>query len=169
MPISYKDIRTDRQWRACTGLPEDKFFELGEKFGEIYETIYAKTIEERRSDPYHESVIQTYQEFLFFVLYSLKNGLTYDTLALSFDMSLSSAKKNQTEGIGILKLALRKMGHAPVRVFESLKELEKEFSEEEKLIIDGMEHRVQRPKNQGDQQRFYSGKKKPYDKKSGDQ
>lgn len=168
MAISYEDIKSDRQWRACTGLPEDKFLELSNCFGLTYKKIYGKTVSSRRSDSSNESVITSKEEFLFFILYSLKNGLTYDVLAFNFGMSTSSAKKNQTEGIGVLKLSLREMGYAPAKLFESIDELENRFSEEERLILDGMEHRIQRPKNQEVQKDFYSGKKKPYSKNPSD-
>lgn len=141
--------------------------ELSKKFGATYEKIYGKDLSSRRQESVNESVITTYQEFLFYVLYSLKNGLTYDVLALNFGMSISGAKKNQTEGIGILKYTLRAMGQAPRKVFKTVKEFEIEMGSEEKLILDGMEHRIQRPKDQGVQKDFYSGKKKPHNKELG--
>lgn len=168
MPIDYKDIKTDRQWRACTGLSEEKFLELSIEFGKTYERIFSLSLKERRNTSSNESVLTNYKEYLFFILYSLKNGLSYDVLGFNFGMSLGSAKKNQTEGIGILKYTLRSMNHAPKRFFENVEAFEQAMEDEDKLILDGMEHRVQRSANQDVQKDFYSGKKKPYSKKSGD-
>ena len=37
MPISHKDIRSDRQWRAATGLSKEQFENLIPLFEQTYE------------------------------------------------------------------------------------------------------------------------------------
>lgn len=78
MAISYKEIRNDRQWKASTGLSEHQFFTLVEMFGEAYEQLFGESISDRQNNSTNESTFKTYADLLFFSLYTLKSGLTYD-------------------------------------------------------------------------------------------
>jgi hypothetical protein len=102
MGVTYKSIRTQRQWRAATGLTEKQFHKLVPLYGAAYEELHETSLQqelELRSD---EAKFTSYEEILFFVLYSLKSGLTYDLLALSFDMAISLAFEKQAAGVRIL-------------------------------------------------------------------
>lgn len=55
MPISYQDIRNDRQWRAVTGLDQGLFKELTKLFKATYEDFHESSllvqVAERTDDP----------------------------------------------------------------------------------------------------------------------
>jgi hypothetical protein len=70
----------------------------------------------------------------------------------------------------VLRLALKELGHTPERDAQKVKELLESYMDEsqecsegkaetENFAIDGTERRRQRPKDQEEQKRFYSGKK----------
>jgi len=48
----------------------------------------------------------------------------------------------------------------PKRSFDTVEEFQEYFNGHKKLILDGTEQRVQRPKNKEKQKTMYSGKKK---------
>ncbi|PHI17930.1 hypothetical protein CEQ90_17535 [Lewinellaceae bacterium SD302] len=160
MAISYREIRTDRQWKAATGYSEKNFHQLVKLFSSAYEEFHETTLEEQLTQRDDDPKFTSYEDMLFFVLYSLKSGLTYDLIALNFNMSRSVAFEQQAAHIVILQMALDRKGLLPKRYFESLEELQKHFQGHDELIIDGTEQKRQRPGNQEDQKEDYSGKKK---------
>jgi hypothetical protein len=161
MAISYKEVRNDRQWNASTGLSEKQFFTLVKKFGEAYEQLFGVSMAERQSNSTNERTFKTYEDLLFFALYSLKSGLTYDLLGLTFGLDSANAHHNQALGLRVLRAALALGGHMPKRVYESVEEFKGHWSEESEILIDATEQRRQRPDNQQEQKEDYSGKKKP--------
>jgi len=160
MAVSYKDIRTERQWRAATGLKEEQFFKLVPLFKSAYESLFDESIEERQNNSSIESTFKTYADLLFFGLYSFKSGLTYDLLGLTFGLSNSNAYQNQSLIIRVLEVTLENAGCMPKRSFRNEEELKEFLSEETVLLIDATEQSVQRPDNEEAQKADYSGKKK---------
>lgn len=161
MAISYKDIRNDRQWKAGTGLSEQQFLKLAKIYGETYEQIFGVTIIERQGNSTSESTFKTYEDMLFFLLFSIKSGLTYDLLGLTFGLNGANAYQNQALGLRVLRAALERGGHMPKRLYESVEEFKEHWAEESEILMDVTEQRRQRPGNQQDQKDNYSGKKKP--------
>lgn len=159
MSVSYKELKSERQWRSSTGLKEPQFRILVSHFGEAYEQIFGESLSERKSNSSQESVFKTYEELLFFVLFSLKSGLTYDVLGFVFGLDGSNAQRNQKSALPVLRLALSNVGVMPARSFSSVKDFEAWFSEDGVLILDGTEQRSQRPKDNEVQKEAYSGKK----------
>lgn len=160
MSISYREIRTDRQWKAATGYSEKNFHHLVKLFSSAYEEFHEITLTEQIAQRVDDPKFKTYEDMLFFVLYSLKSGLTYDLLALNFGISRSVAFEQQAAQVLILQTALDQNGLLPKRHFESLDELQKHLQDHDELLIDGTEQPRQRPGNQEDQKEDYSGKKK---------
>lgn len=161
MAISYKDIRDERQWRASTGLTEEQFSKLNKEFKLTYEEILGESIKERQANSGTEARFTTYKDLLFFVLYSIKSGLTYDLLGLNFNLNRGNAFRQQTIGIRILEMTLHKLDVLPKRFYESLEDFKEHLEGEGELLLDGLEQLRQRPVNQQDQKDDYSGKKKP--------
>lgn len=161
MKLDILDLTTERQWRSSTGLTKEKFEILLGFFQESYEKIYGKTIQERTSESPNNPTITSYSDLLFFTLFSLKSGLTYDLLGFVSGIDGSNAKRNQTMGIKILKDSLSKIGVSPKRTFDSPQDFKTYFEEHKTLILDATEQRVQRPQDNDVQKTFYSGKKKP--------
>lgn len=159
MAISYKDLKKDRQWRSSTGLKQSQFEILSQQFGRAYEQIVGESILDHKSGSTQESVFWTYDDLLFFVLFSLKCGLTYDVLGLVFGCDGSTAQRNQKSALPVLRLALSNAGVMPARSFANVKDFETWFSQDEVLILDGTEQRSQRPGDNEVQKEAYSGKK----------
>lgn len=159
MALNYHDIRSKRQWKASTGLSEEQFFILSKKFGQAYEQIFGVQIDERQKNSTSEATFRTYEDLLFFTLFSLKSGLTYDLLGLNFGLDGSNAYKNQALGLRILRAALQQDDFMPKRLYSSIEEFKEHWAEESEIFVDATEQRRQRPGNQQDQKEDYSGKK----------
>lgn len=160
MKISIDDLKTERQWRSATGYTEEKFRKLLAFFEPIYINKMGESIESIKAKSPRESAIKTCEDLLFFTLFSLKSGLTYDNLGLVTGMDGSNAKRNQELGVSLLKETLQEANVAPKREFASVEEFQELFGDAEALIIDGTEQRVERPQDEGSQKANYSGKKK---------
>ena len=169
MSANYKTLTTDRQWKATTGLSKSKFRELKKHFGASFKELYGQELWERQSNSTNEAHLKSYGDYLFFVLFSLKSGLTYDALGFVFGMSGGNAVKVQREGVRVLNLALTRLNVMPKRIFEDAKAFESLVAKDEVIKIDGTEQPVQRPGNQQDQKDQYSGKKKTHRKINRDQ
>ena len=161
MAITYQEVRDDRQWKASTGLSQQQFFSLLKHFDQAYESIFGLSMQERQNNSANTSTFKTYEDLLFFTLYSLKSGLTYDLLGLTFGLDRANAYQNQSLGIGILRAALKAGGNLPKRCYESVEDFKQDWSAESQILIDATEQRIQRPVNQQHQKQHYSGKKKP--------
>jgi len=161
MAISYENIRDERQWRASTGLTEEQFIKLAESFKLTYEDLLGESILDRQTNSGTEARFTTYKDLLFFILYSIKSGLTYDLLGLSFNLNRGNAFRQQTTGIRILEMTLHNLDMLPKRFYESLEEFKEDLKGEDELLLDGLEQLRQRPVNHQDQKDDYSGKKKP--------
>ena len=161
MALSYQDIRDERTWRATTGLGSKKFFQLADHFKVTYEEFLGETIEQRHEGAKDAATFATYADLLFFLLYSIKTGSTYDVVAFSFGMDRANAFRNQAFGMSILRMTLAQTGDLPKRVYESVEEFKQDLDKHESLLLDATEQVRQRPGNEDDQREDYSGKKKP--------
>lgn len=161
MNLSVNALKTDRQWRAATGLDQKRFAKLLLWVERSYEQIYGKTIQQRQADCPDEPALNTYADLLLFTLFSFKSGLSYDLLGFTTGMDGSTAKRNQDIGQTVLEHALIQSGHAPKRAFVSVEEFKNYFQKKGTILIDATEQRTQRPSDSEDQKKMYSGKKKP--------
>jgi hypothetical protein len=159
MKMQLSELTTERKWRAATGLNEDRFYKLLERFKVAYEALYKKSIEQKQEAEKHfDFCISNEEELLYFTLFSLKSGLTYDLLGLVGGMNASSAQKNQAKGLKVLARALGE--HMPTRTIKTKEEFDNLFGGIEELLIDATENSKQRPSNNEEQKKYYSGKKK---------
>lgn len=159
MAISYKEVRNDRQWKASTGLSEEQFSKLVKLFGQSYEMLFGVSMGERQKNSTASSTFRTYADLLFFTLYSVKSGLTYDLLGLTFGLDGANAYQNQALGLRVLQSALEKGGYLPKRTYQSIEEFKEHWSGESEIIMDVTEQHRQRPGNEEEQKEDYSGKK----------
>ncbi len=160
MSVSYKNIKSNRQWRATTGLSEPKFHQLAHHFGKAYESIFGMDIVQRQRNSTSDARFRTYEDLLFFVLFSLKSGLTYDALGFTFGLRGGNAKANQTFGLRILKTTLHQMSMLPEQGFDSVGDMRKVIPKGSTILIDGEEQRMQRPVDEDFRAEVASGKKK---------
>ena len=93
MKLAIKELRTERRWRAATGLDERRFGRLLEYFEEAYQSLYGQTVAERQALIEVSPSLTSEEELLYFTLFSLKSGLTYDLLGVVGGMDLSNAKR----------------------------------------------------------------------------
>jgi hypothetical protein len=163
MKIQLTDLTTERKWRAATGFDKRRFEKLLEFFKKTDMEIHGQPVKERQVQTEIESCLNSEEELLFFTLFSLKSGLTYDWLGLVCGMEASNAKRNQKTGLKVLQRIFEELGYAPKRNFINVKEFETYFAGTEELISDATEQRIQRPSDKESQKRYYSGKKNAYD------
>ena len=161
MKITISDLKQDREWRANLGMSEKQFFILLEPFKKAYFDTYQKELAKRKVDVNIDYCIKNEEELLFFTLFSLKAGLTYDVLGFVSGMNGSNAKRNQKIGLDILAKTLTELDVMPKRKLLTVKDFEELFKEDKDLIFDATEQRVQRPVDYEKQKEFFSGKKKP--------
>jgi hypothetical protein len=160
MKLQLSDLKTERQWRAVTGYAKAQFEKLLIVFCASYLELYGKTVAERQAGLEITPSLTSEEELLYFTLFSLKSGLTYDVIGIVCGMDTANAKRNQTLGIEVLQHGLNASGCLPKREFKDAAEFSEYLQQEETVIIDGVEQRIQRPSNDEAQKANYSGKKK---------
>ena len=159
MKLQITDLTTERKWRAATGTTPGKFAKLLILFTSSYFELYGKTVAQRQAESSKTPSLPSEQELLFFTLFSLKAGLTYDLLGLVCGLDGSNAQRNQQLGLQVLEHALAQAQCLPARTFASAEEFAAYFQEETELLLDGVEQRIQRPRQHEAQKDCYSGKK----------
>jgi hypothetical protein len=159
MKLQISDLSTDRQWGAATGCTQTQFEKLLVFFTASYLQLHGKSVIERQAEIEVTPCLGSEKELLFFTLFSLKVGLTYDVLGFVSGMDGSNAKRNQTLGLTVLEHALQSAQCLPRRKFKDKAEFAEYLQQEETLIFDGLEQRMQRPSDDEAQRDHYSGKK----------
>jgi len=160
--LSYTNIKSERQWRATTGLCSDKFHRLCKVFSTCYENRYGLSLSKVEENLRNQFLLKTNEDCLFFVLFQMKNGLTYDSLGLLINTDSSNAQRNYEKYLSILEVALEALGAMPKRSFKNITEFESYLQKEAEIILDVTEHSTQRPDGNEAQKEVYSGKKTPH-------
>ena len=78
MKLQISDLTTERQWRAAIGADQARFMKLLALFTASYEDRFGHSVAQRQAKLEVTPSLQSEQELLFFTLFSLKAGLTYD-------------------------------------------------------------------------------------------
>ena len=159
MRLQISDLTTERQWRATSGYDQARFEKLLALFTASYLELHGKSVAQRQAEIQVTPSLQSEEELLFFTLFSLKAGLTYDVLGFVSGMDASNAKRNQALGVRVLEHALRTARCLPQRTFKDAAEFAACLQQEQTLIFDGVEQRIQRPSENLTQKDHYSGKK----------
>ena len=120
---------------------------------------FGQTVAQRQAEIEVSPSLASEEELLFFTLFSLKAGLTYDALGFVSGMDTSNAKRNQELGLKVLEHALAAAQCLPKRKFKDAAEFKEYLHNEPMVIFDGLEQRMQRPHEDEVQRDFYSGKK----------
>lgn len=152
----FSNVKSDRQFRATTGLSKLEFSELSTSFSNHFTPTTLTDFPEGFGN---DSTFQDPSEALFFVLYHHKVNCTYDVLALSFGIARVSAHNC----ISLFKVLLRKTLESesvmPKRIFSSTSEMETYLAGVEEIFIDATESPSERPQNEHKQEQMYSKKK----------
>jgi hypothetical protein len=159
MALSYQDLTTERQWRGCTGVSKAQFENLSILFSNTYEKQRGYDLNQLSKNLDVELSLPDYKSCLFFVLYALKSGVSFDILSFNFGMSVSATHKNFKRYLSVLKDSLEEAGHLPKSKFSSLEAFQKYMHDKGEVMIDVSELAVERPQDNQAQQEHYSGKK----------
>src|SRR5512132_3235495 len=142
MKLQIADLTTERQWRATLGVDRARFEKLLALFTPSYRALFGHSVADRQADLEVTPSLETEQELLFFTLFSLKVGLTYDVLGFVRGREAANAKRTQTVGLQGLAQALRTAHCLPRRRCATAAEFAEYLQHEETLIFDGVEHRI---------------------------
>ena len=159
MQLQIADLTSTRQWGAVTGFTPVQFEKLLVLFTQSYFELFGQTVAQRHSEIEVTPCLVSEEELLFFTLFSLKAGLTYDALGFVSGLDASNAKRNQALGLQVLEHALAAAQCLPKRKFKDAAEFKEYLHNEPVVIFDGLEQRMQRPHEDEVQRDFYSGKK----------
>ena len=157
--LNYKNIKSERQWKATTGLSAPQFHRLCQVFSSCFEKIHEVNLSDMELNLKGNFLLKTYEDCLFYVLFQMKNGLSYDSLGLLIGTDGSNAQRNYEKYLHILELALIELGAMPKRHFQNIAEFEQYFEAEKEIILDATEHSTHRPDDNEAQKEVYSGKK----------
>lgn len=161
------EIRTERQFRALTGVTEPQLETIAKEFEKIEEEKKQEQGElsgdrKRKPGAGRPRILNTAIEKVVFVLYYLKNYPTYDVLGILFGMTKSPAFSNIQKYYPLVMEALGRLEILPKRTFSSVEEFREFFAQVEEILVDVTERQVARPKDADQQKAHYSGKKKKH-------
>lgn len=161
-----KLVNDKRAVKALTGLSYEEFTELVKTFKQVEESLCNKDKGRKRKFGGGKlGALKTREERLFCVLFYLKNYPTFDVIAYMFGFQRGHACEAIHRYLEILEKALKRKFVLPERKVNSVEEFLMKFPFLKEVAIDGVERRIQRPKNKKRQNKSYSGKKKANTKK----
>jgi hypothetical protein len=160
--LNYRTIKSDRQWSATAGLSSEKFHILCGLFKTAYESLNHVSLEQAASNLKTTFILSTYEDCLFYVLYHLKTGNSYDVLGFHVGTDAGNALRMFEKYTKILEIALFRSGNMPKRNFSTLQEFQELLKSEEDIILDVTEMVIDRDHDYEEQKNDYSGKKKAY-------
>ena len=166
------EIKDDRQLRALTGVPTEKWATLEKAFDsalkEEKERVYQEGVlagkRKRKLGGGQKGKLPTAYDKLLFLLYYLKVYPTFDVLGAQFGMNRSKACENVHALFPILLKTLSNLGVLPYREFKTVEEFRSACDGIDQILIDATERSHRRPVDSEEQKDLYSGKKTPYDK-----
>lgn len=154
MPSIYHHLRTEKQYKAATGLSLTQFDVLFGGFSKYYEP--------KSKNPYPHTptpVLTDKREALFFILHYLKAYPTLENMGLYFSMDIKTVSNYIAYIKPALKAALKESGSLTSTLFAGQQAFDEAFEYVADLVVDCTEIPVQRPVNQQYQESVYSGKK----------
>jgi len=154
----------DEVFLSMTSLTVPEFDDLSKKFDETLKKRKLKNGENGEADKNNggrPSMLDLTNDKLFFILFYLKNYPLQETIGFIFGLSQSRANYWIHFLSGVLKETLETMDlmpkHAPSELLNKL-----ESEEKQDFSIDGTERRINRPQDNEEQKKHYSGKKKTH-------
>lgn len=158
-------LKQDRLLRALLGLNRKAFDALLVTFTTLYEQTRQTQPRQRAVGGGRKARLRSTQEKLFFILFYFKCYPTFDLAGMIFDMHRSQAHEWMQRLQPILEEALGEKMVLPERKIDSIEAFLERFPAVKRLMIDGTERPIQRPKDPEAQQSNYSGKKKRHTRK----
>ena len=164
-----KILGKDRLLRAMIGLNRKAFENLLEKFEKVYneeEEKKGKRPRKRKRGGGRKGRLASMAEKQFYILFYLKCYPTFDLASVLFDFDRSQAHRWVHKLQEILEKTLGEKQVLPLRQIHSVEEFLEKFPMVKKVIVDGTERAISRPKNEEKQRENYSGKKKRHTRKN---
>ena len=161
-----KLLRRERQLKAVIGMGGKEFKILHKQFDEIYNKIQQKKLRKRAIGGGRQGVIKDTKSKLLFILMYVKVYPTYDLAGALFGVVASRPHEWVNEYLPILEEALGRHCVLPARKITSAEEFRRLYPGVQEVILDGAERPIQRPKNNKNQKKAYSGKKKRHTRKN---
>ena len=161
-----KLLRRERQLKAVIGMGGKEFKILHKQFDEIYNKIQQKKLRKRAIGGGRQGVIKDTKSKLLFILMYVKVYPTYDLAGALFGVVASRPHEWVNEYLPILEEALGRHCVLPARKITSAEEFKRLYPGVQDVILDGAERPIQRPKNNKNQKKAYSGKKKRHTRKN---
>ena len=161
-----KLLRRERQLKAVIGMGGKEFKILHKQFDEIYNKIQQKKLRKRAIGGGRQGVIKDTKSKLLFILMYVKVYPTYDLAGALFGVVASRPHEWVNEYLPILEEALGRHCVLPVRKITSAEEFKRLYPGVQEIILDGAERPIHRPKNNKNQKKAYSGKKKRHTRKN---
>jgi hypothetical protein len=153
----FNNLKTEKQYKASTGLAKGEFDQLFEYFQKYYVP--------KKANPFPNTpqpVLTDKREALFFILHYMKAYPTLENMGLYFGFDIRTVSDYLERIKPCLKAALDELGTLPPSLFKSQDEFEEAFEGVKELYIDGSEVAINRSQD-NDRQRFnFSGKKKDH-------
>ncbi len=153
-------LKQDRLLRALTGVNRKAFDALLSIFSSVYKQILLQQPRKRAMGGGRKARLRNEQEKLFYILRYFKCYPTFDLAGLLFDIDRAQAHYWMHRLQPILETALGQKMALPERRLNSIEEFIARFPDVERVMIDGTERPILRPKNPDWQQQNYSGKKR---------
>jgi hypothetical protein len=154
MPSIYHHLRTEKQYKAATGLSLAQFDALYGSFCAYYKP--------KSKNPYPNTptpALTDKREALFFILHYLKAYPTLENMGLYFGIDIRTVSNYIDYIKPALKAALKESGSLTNTMFHNQEAFNQAFADVEDLVADCTEVPVQRPENEQYQASVYSGKK----------
>lgn len=154
-------FKNDRLMGSLTGMNLAAFDQLLPSFSEAYQAAHPIAADRQRAPGGgRKANLQEMEDKLFFVLLYFKCYPTFDLAGILFDFDRSQAHRWLHRLQPVLEAALDKELALPKRQLRSVAEFISRFPEAERVILDGVERPIQRPKDKKRQKLTYTGKQK---------
>lgn len=155
-------LKQDRLLRAMTGLNRKAFDALLPSFAQAYGQSLAnpERIRKRAPGGGRKATLQTLEAKLFYSLFYCKCYPTFDLASILLEFDRSQAHEWTHRLLPVLETALGQKLALPERKLRSIDEFIERFPQVKRVMIDGTERPIQRPKNHERQKENYSGKKR---------
>jgi hypothetical protein len=161
-----KAFRNNRLFKSLTGCTISEFRELEPEFGRVLARYASEKERKRAVGGGRKSTVDTPAKKLFFMLFYLKCYPTLDLAGFIFGVDRSQPCRWVQELLPVLEEVLGMKAALPKRKIGSMDEFLEAFPGVKDIFIDGTERPVQRPGNERNQKRRYSGKKKRHTRKN---
>jgi len=163
--LSFDCVKSDPVvFQTMTSLTLEEFGQLCVTFDDAWEEVFGVKKESEPSGRGRRPTLKTLEDNLFFILFYLKCYPLQTVIGFLFGMKQSTANDWIHELTAVLSIALEKLDVRPERDPSSFPEHIE--GEEQGLIIDGTERRIERPLDNEVQKDCFSGKKKCHARKN---